>query len=143
MLLPLVRAYCDFYDSHPSDEALLRISRTLLADPEREGIHFLARCGAAGSGQGEPAGFATVYWSWETNAGGRIGVMNDLFVVPAHRGHGHADALIAACAEACDRRGAVELVWQTGLENHRAQAVYDRVGARRAQWLDYTLALTD
>ena len=36
-LLPLMRAYCDFYEVAPSDEALLAMSRALIADPEREG----------------------------------------------------------------------------------------------------------
>ncbi len=133
-LLPLMRAYCDFYRSTPSDEALLAISRALIGDPVREGVQFLAR----GDG-GEPLGFATLFWSWETNAGGRIGVMNDLFVEPRRRGGGVAEALIAACRDRCRDRGAVRLSWQTALDNHRAQAVYDRVGGARAQWLDYSL----
>ncbi len=136
-LLPLMRALCDFYDSHPPDEGLVAISRALLDDPQREGIQFLARSRPTG----QPAGFATLYWSWETNAGGRIGVMNDLFVTPADRGQGHAEGLIAACVQACRRHRAVELTWQTALDNHRAQAVYDRVGARRSKWLDYKLEL--
>jgi GNAT superfamily N-acetyltransferase len=136
-LLPLMRAYCDFYDSHPSDGALLAIARALIADSEREGMQFLARHQAGAAA----VGFTTLYWSWETNRGGRIGVMNDLFVAPEHRGSGAAEALIAACAEACRRRGALELTWQTGLDNHRAQAVYDRVGGRQSRWLDYSLEL--
>ena len=36
-LLPLLRGYCDFYEVAPSDDALLAISRALIADPEREG----------------------------------------------------------------------------------------------------------
>ena len=36
-LLPLVRAYCDFYEVDPTDDALLAVSRALIADPEREG----------------------------------------------------------------------------------------------------------
>lgn len=136
-LLPLVRAYCDFYDSHPSDDALRAISDALLAAPEHEGIQFLARPERSG-----PAvGFATLYWSWETNHGGRIGVMNDLFVVTERRGAGVGRALIEACAEACRERGVRRLVWQTALDNTRAQALYDSVGARRSQWLDYALEL--
>jgi hypothetical protein len=38
-LLPLVRAYCDFYQVAPSDRELLELSRALLADPEREGCN--------------------------------------------------------------------------------------------------------
>ena len=36
-------------------------------------------------------------------------------------------------------RGAVSLAWQTALDNTRAQALYERMGARRSQWLDYDL----
>jgi GNAT superfamily N-acetyltransferase len=133
-LLPLMRAYCDFYRSDPSDRALSAISRALIADPQREGVQFIAR-----TDTGAAIGFATVFWSWETNTGGRIGVMNDLFVVEAQRGRKVAENLIAACRSACRERGALGLVWQTAPDNHRAQAVYERVGAKRSQWVDYWL----
>ena len=42
-LLPLMRGYCDFYEVAPSDEALLALSRALIADPEREGLQLIAR----------------------------------------------------------------------------------------------------
>jgi GNAT superfamily N-acetyltransferase len=137
-LLPLVRAYCDFYEVAPSDEALLAMSRALIADPRREGMQLLARDDDTGAAHG----FATIFWSWATTRGGRIGVMNDLFVAPQARGRGVADALIAACAQRCAAHGAIALEWQTALDNHRAQAVYDRIGAQRSQWLDYGLAIS-
>jgi GNAT superfamily N-acetyltransferase len=133
-LLPLMRAYCDFYESDPSDDALLAMSRALIADPQREGVQMIAR-----DDEGLAVGFATVFWTWSTNAGARIGTMNDLYVAPAGRGRGLADALIQACLERCRERGAVRLEWQTALDNHRAQAVYERVGGKREQWLDYSL----
>jgi GNAT superfamily N-acetyltransferase len=133
-LLALMRAYCDFYEAAPTDEELLALSRALIADPEREGVQLVAR-----DPRGAAVGFATVFWTWSTTRAARIGVMNDLFVAPAGRGSGVADALIAACAERCRHRGAVSLTWQTALDNARAQAVYDRIGARRSQWLDYDL----
>jgi GNAT superfamily N-acetyltransferase len=133
-LLPLMRAYCDFYESEPSDEALLGMSRALIADPHREGVQLIAR-----DDEGAAIGFATVFWTWSTNAGARIGTMNDLYVAPAGRGGGVADELIRACLDRCRERGAVRLEWQTALDNHRAQAVYDRVGAQRSQWVDYSL----
>jgi RimJ/RimL family protein N-acetyltransferase len=45
-----------------------------------------------------------------------------------------------ACRQQCADRGAKRMTWQTALDNHRAQAVYDRVGASREQWLDYSLS---
>ena len=37
-LLPLVRGYCDFYGVQPSDQELLAMSRSLIADRDREGL---------------------------------------------------------------------------------------------------------
>ncbi len=37
-LLPLVRAYCNFYEVAPTDAALIRLSRALIADPEHDGL---------------------------------------------------------------------------------------------------------
>jgi GNAT superfamily N-acetyltransferase len=128
-----MRAYCDFYSVEPPDASLLALSRVLIADPIREGVQLLA------TADGEDAGFATIFWSWETSISGRIGVMNDLFVTPASRGRGVSSALINACLERCRERGAVRMVWQTAVDNLAAQAVYDHVGATRETWVDYWL----
>ena len=135
-LLPLVRAYCDFYEVAPTDEALLVVSRALIADPDREGVQLMARDNGM-----EAVGFATVYWSWDTLIAERVGIMHDLFVSPPARGTGVADLLIDACVEECRRHGAAKLGWQTARDNARAQAVYKRVGATRDEWVDYWLAV--
>jgi GNAT superfamily N-acetyltransferase len=132
-----MRAYCDFYEVEPSDADLLELSRALLADPDREGVQLLAR-----EADGSAVGFATVFWSWNTLVAARIGIMNDLYVTPAARGTGAADGLIDACAEECRLHGATSLDWQTAKDNARAQRVYERVGATRAEWVDYSLRVT-
>jgi GNAT superfamily N-acetyltransferase len=98
-LLPLMRAYCEFYEVAPSEDELLALSRALIADPEREGVQLLAR-------EGQAVGFATIFWSWATTSAERIGVMNDLYVAPEARGTGVAEALIEACRAECAARGA-------------------------------------
>ena len=133
-LLPLVRGYADFYEVSPTDEALLELSRALIADPVGEGMQFLAR-----DDDGRAIGFATVYWLWSTTSASRIGLMNDLFVAPEGRGSGAAEALIERCRQACGERGATKLTGQTAKDNARAQAVYDRIGGKREEWLDYSL----
>jgi GNAT superfamily N-acetyltransferase len=134
-LLPLMRGYCEFYEVSPSDDALLEMSRALIADPEHEGVQLIAR-----DDGGAAVGFATIFWTWSTLSASRLGVMNDLFVAESARGGGAADALIEACAERCRERGATSLDWQTAHTNERARAVYERVGARRDErWLDYSL----
>ena len=132
-----MRAYCDFYEVSPSDEDLLELSLALLADPEREGVQLIAR-----DAHGAAVGFATVFWSWTTLSAARIGIMNDLYVAPAARGTGVADELIQACADESRRHGAASLDWQTAKDNDRAQRVYERVGATRSEWVDYSLPVT-
>jgi GNAT superfamily N-acetyltransferase len=133
-LLALMRAYCDFCETAPSDDALLSLSHALLGDPQLEGVQLIARDERA-----RAVGFATVFWSWDTMEGARIGIMNDLFIAPEARGAGLADVLVRECAARCERRGAVRLEWQTGPDNARAQAVYDRLGGVREPWLLYSL----
>ncbi len=136
-LLPLMRDYCDFYGVSPPDERLLAMSRALIDDPRRDGIQLIAR-----RSDGRAMGFATLFWSWSTLSAARIGVMNDLFVHPHARGTGLADALVEASAQRCRDRGDVTLLsWQTAKDNERAQAVYERLGAVREEWIDYSIDL--
>lgn len=132
-LLPLMRGYCDFYRVQPPDAALLAMSRSLIADPTREGVQLIA------TGGDQDLGFATLFWSWETSIAARVGVMNDLYVIAASRGRGVGSVLISACLERCRDRGAVRMIWQTAVDNLAAQAVYDHVGATRGTWVDYWL----
>jgi GNAT superfamily N-acetyltransferase len=130
--------YCAFYGSAPGVPALEQLSRALIADPDRQGVQFVARTRETGAA----IGFATVFWTWQTTTASRIGVMNDLFVAPDARGGGAAQALIEACAQRAREHGATELTWITALDNGRAQTVYDRTGAERESWITYALALT-
>ena len=133
-LLPLMRAYCDFYRVAPSDADLLALSRALISDPEHEGLQLIAR-----DGDGRPLGFTTLYWSWSTLSAGREGVLNDLYVAPEARGGGLAESLIEASRTRCREHGAANMTWQTAKDNRRAQAVYQRIGAERSEWLDFSL----
>jgi GNAT superfamily N-acetyltransferase len=139
-LLPLMRAYCEFYEVAPTDDALLAMSRALIAGGSggagSEGVQLIAR-----NWNGAAVAFATVFWTWQTLSASRAAVMNDLFVAEHARGTRIADALIAACADHAREHGAPHLTWQTAKDNLRAQAVYDRVGGRRSEWLDYDLPL--
>ena len=133
-LLPLMRGYCDFYEVEPPDADLLAMARALIADHTLEGLQLIAR-----DDDGTAVGFATIFWTWSTSSAARVGTMNDLYVAPDARGGGYADALIKECVERCRQRGAIRLEWQTALDNHRAQKVYDRVGGTKESWFDYWL----
>lgn len=133
-LLPLMRAYCDFYESSPSDDGVMRMARTLINEPT-QGAVFIARR------DGKAIGFATLDWKWSMLKGARLGYLEDLFVDPDARGTGAADALIEVCAERCRESGMPALQWLTAPDNHRAQQVYNRTGAEADTYVEYDLEL--
>jgi GNAT superfamily N-acetyltransferase len=134
-LLPLMRAYSEFYEVPPDDARLLGIARMLVEQPE-EGVQFIAR-----DEDGTAIGFATVYMTWETLDAGRLAVMNDLFVAPEARGRGLGAGLIEECRRFAAERRAGKLAWQTAPDNEAAQRLYEGVGATREDWIDYHLPL--
>jgi GNAT superfamily N-acetyltransferase len=68
------------------------------------------------------------------------GFMDDLFVAPAARGTGAADALIAAVRAHGLAQGWSVIRWITAEDNARARAVYDRMATRTA-WVTYDIKL--
>lgn len=142
-LLPLLHSYCQFYQQTEgipitSDERLLSVSRALIADPTHEGLQLLVRR----VDDRTPLGFATIYWNWSTLKGGRLAIMEDLYVKDEFRGQGIADQVIAECARHARDHRALCLTWQTSVSNARAQSVYDRCGGVKSdRWLNYSLPL--
>jgi GNAT superfamily N-acetyltransferase len=133
-MLPLIRAYCEFYETEPNDEGIRGMFETLITEPS-QGTVFIARDGD------KAVGFATLDWKWSSLKGARIGYLEDLFVHPEARGRGIADALIEACAGRCRELGMPALEWLTAPDNHRAQKVYDRTGAESDTYVEYDLEL--
>ena len=134
-LMPLMRGYCDFYEANPSDAGLAEMARALIATGDEEGMLLVAE------NEGAVIGFAAVGWKWSSLRGARIAVLEDLFVSPDARGMGAADALIEECASRARANGAPVMTWLTALDNHRAQAVYNRAGATADPFLEYELEL--
>ncbi|MGA8217314.1 MAG: GNAT family N-acetyltransferase [Solirubrobacterales bacterium] len=133
-LMPLMRAYCEFYESSPPEEGVIEMLRTLITDPS-QGSVFIARDGE------RPVGVATLDWKWSSLKGARIGYLEDLFVHPDARGGGIADALIEICAARCRELGMPAMEWLTAPDNHRAQKVYNRTGAESGTYVEYDLDL--
>jgi ribosomal protein S18 acetylase RimI-like enzyme len=134
-LQPLFRAYCDFYDSNPSDEGLEEMIRSVIDLPDDQAFLLVAEDGD------EVVGFACCCWKWSSLNGARIVFLDDLFVRPESRGEGHADALIAACGALGKESGAPIMSWMTAPDNKRAQGVYDRIGGTSELFLEYELEL--
>jgi diamine N-acetyltransferase len=89
---------------------------------------------------GEAVGIALYYPTVLTFQGGRGLWLEDLFVLPAHRGAGHGMALLRALARLAVAQGHVALEWNVLDWNAPAIALYDRIGAvARPQWTDRRL----
>lgn len=117
----------------PDPEAMERLREAMLEG--ETGLQLVAEA------DGDLAGFATIYFSWTTFTGDRIGIMNDLFVANPYRGTGVARELFDACREECRSRGFVEMTWETAHDNHRAQRFYEKVGGHRGDWLVYSIEI--
>lgn len=68
------------------------------------------------------------------------GFLDDLFVDPAARGSGAAQALIEAVCDLGRGNGWSVIRWITAEDNHRAKAVYDKM-ATRTPWVTYDIKL--
>src|SRR4051794_18135815 len=137
-LLPLVRAYAEFYEADPTDEGLRGMCLALISDPDEDGV-LLAGCDEGG----QVVGFAAMGWKWSSLRGAKVGYLEDLYVHPEARGSGLADELIAVCADRARERAAPVLMWLTQPHNRRARTVYDRIGATGEDLVEYELELGD
>ncbi len=90
--------------------------------------------------QGRPVGLTHFRPFARPLAASTGGFLDDLFVDPAARGCGAAQALIDAVAAAGRARGWTVIRWITAEDNYRGRAVYDRVAAK-TKWLTYEIKL--
>ncbi len=87
---------------------------------------------------GEPAGFALFFHNFSTFLG-RPGIyLEDLFVIPALRGHGIGKTLLSYLARLAVERGCGRLEWWVLDSNEPAIRFYERLGAQAMdQWTVY------
>ncbi len=64
--------------------------------------------------------------------------LDDLFVDPACRGSGAADALIKAVGDVAREKGWGVVRWITADDNYRGRGVYDKL-ATRTMWITYDM----
>ena len=87
---------------------------------------------------GEPAGFALFFHNFSTFIG-RPGIyLEDLFVIPALRGHGIGKILLSYLARLAVERGCGRLEWWVLDWNEPAIRFYERLGAQAMdEWTVY------
>jgi GNAT superfamily N-acetyltransferase len=89
---------------------------------------------------GTPVGFALFFHSFSTFLALPGIYLEDLFVVPEHRGLGVGRALLERLAQIAVERGCGRLEWSVLDWNIDAIAFYERLGARpNSDWTSYRL----
>ena len=122
-ILKLVHALAE-YEREPD---AVRIGEDQL---RRDGFgpHPLFECLIAEDDDGEASGFALYFPIYSTWRGASIH-LEDLFVVPAHRGHGLGKALLQRVASIAVERGCARLQWDVLDWNQPAIDFYQSRGA--------------
>lgn len=90
---------------------------------------------------GEPVGFALFFHNFSTFRGKPGIYLEDLFVMPEHRGGGVGGALFERLASIAVERGCERFEWAVLDWNADAIGFYERLGARpNADWTIYRLS---
>lgn len=127
-LLPLIHAYQAFYGAPQNS---IEQNRQFFS---QFGEHSGKGCLFGYFRDGLPVAFATVYFSYSSTLTAKVGVLNDLFTLPAHRSKGIGAQLIKHCASFAIQKGARRLQWVTAKDNTTAQALYKKLGAKQSSW---------
>jgi GNAT superfamily N-acetyltransferase len=89
---------------------------------------------------GQPIGFALFFHTFSTFLARPGLYLEDLFVLPQHRGRGVGRALLAHLAHVAAERGCGRLEWAVLNWNSEAIRLYERLGAHpNSEWTVYRL----
>ncbi|MDG1579815.1 GNAT family N-acetyltransferase [Pseudomonas sp. GOM6] len=134
-LVPLFCGYLTFYQREHDEAEVLRFLAQRL---ERgESVVYLAR-----DGQGRAQGFVQLYPFFASLQLSPAWLLSDLFVAPAARRQGLAEALMDSARVHAEATGACGLQLETAKDNFAGQALYEKLGYVRDEvFYTYWLAL--
>jgi GNAT superfamily N-acetyltransferase len=103
------------------------------ADLQAEGLRTILSDNGAGlilvlEDAGEIIGLVNLLFTTSTFLGGRVGLLEDMIIDPAHRGHGHGGRLLAAAIEEARMAGCRRITLLTDGANAAAKAFYRKAG---------------
>lgn len=130
-ILPLIKSYQEFYKAVPISDATNKQFFSQFNEKNSSGCQFLYRK------DDKVVGFATVYFTFNTNVAAKVAILNDLYVTPEARGQQVARQLIEHCREFAQANGAVRLQWVTAPDNLAAQKLYDSLDVKKSEWAFY------
>lgn len=132
----LYRAYAEFYKVPMTDD-ILNTVWTWLQD-ENTNLHALA----ARTANNTLIGIAHYRQEYSPLRAKKVGFLDDLYVVPAHRGSGITQQIFAALKAEAQKHGWHFIRWRTAEDNYRARAAYDKI-AEKTHWQTYQMNITE
>jgi GNAT superfamily N-acetyltransferase len=88
----------------------------------------------------KPTGYAVLFETYSTFRASPTLYLEDIFVLPDYRRRGIGTALLRHCIQIAHDRGSARMEWTCLDWNKKAQAVYERIGARHlSEWFLYRL----
>jgi ribosomal protein S18 acetylase RimI-like enzyme len=134
-LLELMNQYIvDFYKCpRPSIDSLEKLINHLLENPY-EGIQFVAE-----KKPNHLVGFSTLYFTFNTLEVKRMAILYDLFIKPDMRGEKIGEKLLQTCVTFVRENDYSHMIWETAHDNLAAQSLYNKIGAKKAVWLNYEM----
>jgi GNAT superfamily N-acetyltransferase len=135
-LLKLIVALAQFEKLTPPDgEAQARLVEDAFGSRPRFEAWLVFSSGLA-----DPVGYAILFETYSSFLARPTLYLEDLFVLPEHRGHGIGSALLDHCIRLAHQRGCGRMEWTVLDWNVRAQKVYEALGAQRlSEWFLYRL----
>ncbi len=137
-IIELIHALAE-YEHEPDAVRLHREAmRAHLFGPRPYAEVLIAETEAGDTGAVENVGFALFFHNYSTWEGQPGIYLEDLFVRPEHRRHGHGRALLSAVARLAVERGCARFEWPVLDWNEPAIAFYRRLGAvAMDEWTTY------
>ena len=135
-VIGLIIALADFENLPPPDDAAqARLLEHGFGDAPKFEVMLAEVEGAPG-----PVGYALLLQTYSTFLAQPSLYLEDVFVLPDYRRQGIGKALLRHCVQTALERGCGRLEWTCLDWNTNAQALYERMGARRMnEWLLYRM----
>jgi ribosomal protein S18 acetylase RimI-like enzyme len=77
---------------------------------------------------GRSTGYVVLTWGFSVEYWGRVGLVDELYVLPGHRDTGLGTAAMDLAERSCRERGIKAMQLEVSRTNVRAQALYRRLG---------------
>lgn len=120
-LIPVLRAFYEVEHLPWNEPALRRALSVLIGDQNAGRLRLILR-------DGEIAGYFVLGFCFSLEFGGRFGLLDELFVLPAHRGGGLAKRALSEVETLCRAEGLDALRLEVNDDNAHARGIYERAG---------------